>query len=51
MPPHPLTIFELQKYFYNEPKFNCVYLGNDLAKKKNGTNLINLDEYELIRIH
>ena len=51
MPPHPLTVFELQKYFYNEPKFNGVYLGNDLAKKKNGTNLINLDEYELIRIH
>ena len=36
MPPHPLTNFKLQKYYYNEPKFNGVYLGNDLAKKRMG---------------
>ena len=25
MPPHPLTNFEIQKYYQNEPKFNGVY--------------------------
>ena len=25
MPPHPLTNFEIQKYYRNEPKFNGVY--------------------------
>ena len=25
MPPHPLTIFEIQKYYENEPKLNDVY--------------------------
>ena len=24
-PPHPLTYFEIQKYYQNEPKFNGVY--------------------------
>ena len=24
MPPHPLTNFEIQKYYENEPKFNGV---------------------------
>ena len=25
MPPHPLTNFEIQKCYQNEPKFNDVY--------------------------
>ena len=25
MPPHPLTNFEIQKYYQNEPRFNGVY--------------------------
>ena len=25
MPPHPLTKFEIQKYYQNEPRFNSVY--------------------------
>ena len=25
MPPHPLTNFEIQKYYENEPRFNGVY--------------------------
>ena len=29
MPPHPLTNFERQKYYQNEPKFNGVYLRNN----------------------
>ena len=25
MPSHPLTNFEIQKYYQNEPKFNGIY--------------------------
>ena len=25
MPPHPLTNFEIQKYYQNEPRFNGVF--------------------------
>ena len=34
MPPHPLTNFETQKYYQNEPKFNGVYSRNSLSKIK-----------------
>ena len=46
MPPHPLTNFERQKYYQNEPKFNGVYLRNNWPKIKDGAFVINLDEYE-----
>ena len=36
MPPHPLTNFEIQKYFQNETKFNCVYTKTNLPKIKDG---------------
>ena len=26
MPPHPLTNFEMQKYYQNEPRFNGAFL-------------------------
>ena len=48
MPPHPLKNFEIQKYYQNEPKFNGVYSRNNLPKIKDGTYVINLDEYESI---
>ena len=48
MPPHPLTNFEIQKYYENEPKFNGVYSRNNLPKIKDGAYVINLDEYESI---
>ena len=32
MPPYPLTNFEIQKYYQNEPKFNGVYSRNNLSK-------------------
>ena len=51
MPPHPLTNFEIQKYYQNEPKFNHVYSRNNLSKIKDGTHIINLDEFELIGTH
>ena len=44
--PHPLTNFEIQKYYKNEPKFNGVFPRNNLPKKiKDGAYIINLDEY------
>ena len=46
MPPHPLTIFNIQKYYQNEPEFNGVYSRDSLPNKiKDGTYVINLDEY------
>ena len=32
MPIHPLTNFEIQKYYQNESNFNGVYSGNNLNK-------------------
>ena len=52
MPPHPLTNFEIQKYDQNEPRFNGVFSGNNLPKRiKDGTYLINLDEYADVGTH
>ena len=45
MPPHPLTNFEIQKYYQKEPKFNGVYSRNNLPKIKDGAYVINLGEY------
>ena len=33
MPPHPLTNFETQKYYENDPKFNCVCSRNNFSLK------------------
>ena len=51
MRPHPLTNFEIQKYYQNEPKFNGVYSRNNLPKIKDGAYVINLDEYKSIGTH
>ena len=48
---HPLTNFELQKYYKNEPKFSGVNLRNNLYKIKDGAYMTNLDEYESIQTH
>ena len=50
MPPHPLTNFEIQ-YYQKEPKFNGVYSRNNLPKIKDGTYVINLDDYKSIGTH
>ena len=45
MLPHPLTNFELENYYQNEPRFNGAFSRNNLPKKrKNGAYVINLDE-------
>ena len=48
MPRHLLTNFETQKYYQSKPKFNGVYLRYNLPKVKDGTYVINLDEYKSI---
>ena len=51
MPPHPLTNFEIQKYYQNEPRFNGVYSRDNLTEIKDGAYVINLDEYSDIGTH
>ena len=51
MPPHPLTNFEIQKYYQNEAAFNSVYSRDNLSKINDGACLINLDEYSDIGTH
>ena len=51
MPPHPLTSFEIQTYFQNEPKFNGAYSRNNLPNIKDGAYVINLDDYKSIVTH
>ena len=47
IPPHPLTNFEIQQYYQNEPRFNGVYSGDNLPKQiKDEAYLINLDEHK-----
>ena len=48
---HPLTNFEIQKYYQNEPRFNGVYSRDNLPKIKDGAYIINLDEYSDIGTH
>ena len=52
IPPDPLTNFEIQKYYENEPRFNGVFSRDNLPKTiKNGTYVINLDEYADVGTH
>ena len=51
MRPHPLTNFEIQKNYQNEPKLNVVYLRNKLHKIQIKAYILNLDEYKSIGTH
>ena len=56
MPPHPLTNFELQKYYQNEHRFNGVYSRDNLLERSSteindGAFVINLDEYSDFGTH
>ena len=51
MLPHPLTNFEIQKYFQNEPKFYRIYSRNNLSKHIDRAYIIKLDKYESIGTH
>ena len=51
MPHYPLSNFEIQKYYQNERKFNCIFLRHNLPKIKDWTYTINPDEFESISTH
>ena len=51
MLPHPLNNFEIQKHYQKVPRLNGVYSRNNLPKVKDGTYVINLDEYKSIGTH
>ena len=51
MPLHPLTNFEIQKYYQNVTKFNGVYSKNNSSKIKYGTYVVNHDEFKSIGTH
>ena len=52
MTPHPLTNFEREAYYQNEPRFNGVYSRDTLPDKiKAGAYIVNLDEYSNIGTH
>ena len=53
LPPRPLTNFEIQEYYQNEPRFNGVFSRDNLPNNnmKNGAYVINLDEYHDIGTH
>ena len=51
MMPHRLTNFEIQKYCQKDPRFNSVYSRDNLTEIKDGTYVINLDEYSDIGTH
>ena len=44
---HPLTDFEIPNYHQNKTKFNGVYSRNNLTEIKDGSYVINLDEYNI----
>ena len=59
--PHPLTNFEIQTYYQNEPRFNGVFSRDNVPNTirshklgsaiKNGAYVINLDEYRDFGTH
>ena len=52
MPSDPLTNFQIQKYYQNEPRFNDVFSRNNLPKTiKDGAYVIHLDEYADVGTH
>ena len=52
MPARPLTNFEIQKYYQNEPRFSGVLSRDNMPKKiKDGPNVIKLDEYVDVGTH
>ena len=49
MPPHPLTNFEIQRYYQNKPRFNGVFSRNNFPK--DGAYVINLGKYPDVDTH
>ena len=52
MPSHPLTIFEIQKYYEIKPRFDGVFSRDNVPKKvKDRAYVKNLDEHENVGTH
>ena len=52
IPPHPLTNFGIQKYYQDEPRFNGVYVTDNLPNIiEDGAYATNIDEYSDIGTH
>ena len=53
LPAHPLTSFEIQENYQNEPRINGVFSRDNLSNNniKNGAYVINVDEYHDIGTH
>ena len=53
MPPHPLTHFEIKKYYKNEPRFNGIYSRDKLPKtiKSETAYVVNSDNYKNTGTH
>ena len=51
MPLHPLTNFEIQKYYQNERRFYGVCSRDNLPGIRDGAYITNLHEYSDIRTH
>ena len=49
---HPLTNFEIQMYYQNQPRFKGIFSRDNLSKKiKDWAYVINLDEYVDVGTH
>ena len=51
MATHPLTNFEIQKFYQNESELKGLYSRNNLPKIMDGACVINLVEYNSIETH
>ena len=52
IPSHPLTNFEIQKYYQNETRFNGVYPRDNLPKTiMDGKYVMNFDKYADVGTH
>ena len=51
MLPHPLTSFQIQKFYQHESKFNCFYSRKNLVGIKDGLYVVHIDDYESIGNH
>ena len=52
IPPHPLTNFDIQRYYQDEPRFNGVYSRDNLPTKlQYEVYVTNLDEYVDVGTH
>ena len=49
--PYPITNFEIQKHYENEPRFDGVFSRDNLSKTKDGAYVISLDEYADVGTH